>query len=134
MIEMIPFIEGLLRDVARGFVRCFALTEDNEKGGLLSSDEVRDAFNPAVPLLEFDLDTGEYLGEVWVTQPLEFKDIRGVRCFESWSVQSSPFAIEKTIHGLVLLTANYNEDGELVSPGWKPLVPVYFELQPTAAH
>ena len=133
MIEMTPFIEGLLRDVARGFVKCFALTEDNEKGGLLSSDEVRDAFNPAVALSEFDLETGEYLGKVWVAQPLEFEDIRGVRCFESWSVQSSPFAIKKSIHGLVLLAANYDDNGELVSPGWKPLVPVYFEFQSTDA-
>jgi len=111
-------LAALFRDLGQGAIRCFELGPEGTKGAEIPLQSVAQRMTKTVKIPKVDLETGELIGFTKRQAELVAGDVWGLRLDQIWSLHSSPFYLEKTVRGIVLLDAK-NHD---------PLVPICFEM------
>lgn len=106
------------RDLGQGAIRCFELGSDGEKGAEIPLQSAAQRMTKTVKIPKVDLETGELVGFTKRQADLVAGDVGGLRLDQIWSLHSSPFYLEKTVRGIILLDADSRN----------PLVPIYFQM------
>ena len=111
-------LAALFRDLGQGTVRCFELEPEGTKGAEIPLQSLAQRMTKTVKIPKVDLMTGELVGFTKRQAELVAGDVGGLRLDQIWSLHSSPFYLEKTVRGIILLDADSRE----------PLVPIYFQM------
>lgn len=112
-----------MTDVAAGRMNPF-LGDSLLQGGQVSTSKelpslvVREFVRP-----QFDLETGEAVGNVMEQQVVHLADVVGLRFRERWEIRQHPFEAHKQVTAVAILI-----EGGAAQPAWVPL-PVGFKAQ-----